>query len=79
MTREEKIKDIEENGMKSRGHKDILNFLKGKKIKGQKGYIRAFCYECFGYHPEPRCKSDLCPLHPVSQFGGRKRSPVETA
>lgn len=73
---EEIKRDVEKEGISARGRKEILMFCEGKKMSASQA-VRAFCYQCMGYHNNPGenrdCINPVCPLYPLMPYSSLKR------
>ena len=76
MTNQERIAQIEEDGMLAKGKKELLSHLEGRNIT-QKQSIVAMCYDCMGYYADGKqdCGVTSCPLHPFMPYreGGARK------
>jgi hypothetical protein len=72
----ERISDIEKNGKSARGRRELLKYYQGKKLSANAS-IKAFCYECMGYHNNPGedkdCENPICPHYPYTPYSSAKK------
>lgn len=75
---QERIKDITNNWKRTRGKRELLAHLKGKRLtKGDA--IKAKCYDCMcGYAASDKveerdCNIKQCPLYPYMPFSERNK------
>lgn len=68
-------KDVESEGIKARGHKEILMFCNGKKLSPTQS-IKAHCYQCMGYHnnqgENKDCENPVCPLYEHNPYNNKR-------
>jgi hypothetical protein len=76
MTNQERIAQIEEDGIMAKGKKELLSHLEGRNVT-QKQSIMAMCYDCMGYYADGKqdCVVTSCPLHPFMPYreGGARK------
>lgn len=75
---QEKIREIEKYGIAAIGRSELIAYLKGKRLYASKA-IRAYCYECMGYHADGKCDCQQrdCPLHPFMPYAQTSKPPAE--
>jgi hypothetical protein len=61
---QQRIGEIEKNGMKAKGRKELVRHLEGRPLQRGQAII-AKCYECTGYYSDGKvdCLMPLCPLY----------------
>ena len=77
MDTEKYILAIEETGKCARGQKEMIKFLRGKRLTQREAIIAA-CYDCQGYYADGvvDCESKLCPLYQYHPYNkNRNRMP----
>ena len=73
MTRAEILKQVKRIGTESKGKREYIKYLEGKKITRTEA-MYAFCYECQGYYKDGRvdCENENCPMYPFMQYSSNK-------
>jgi len=64
------LKDIEQNGIKAKGRKEMIAHLEGERLTPRQ-MILAKCYDCMGYYSDGRgvdCTVPACPLYPIMPY-----------
>ena len=65
----ELIEQIEKFGKRAKGKKELVSYLKGKRLTCAKAVL-AKCYDCMGYYEDgiQDCGIKHCPLYPFNPY-----------
>ncbi len=72
------LHDVEEYGSKSKGQKELINYLKGETLSRTQAMV-AKCYECCNGFVDGRvdCKVTSCPMYGFMQYNPNKKIPTK--
>jgi hypothetical protein len=64
------LADIEQNGTKSKGQKEMIRHLQGERLSARQ-MVLAKCYDCMGFYSDGRgadCEMPCCPNYPLMPY-----------
>lgn len=74
MTIETMMAEIVTHGIRAKGKKEMIDYLKGKRLTRSRA-ILANCYDCMGGYTDGKysCRMHYCPLYPWMPYKNKER------
>ena len=74
MNNDERIKQIEQNGVLAQGRNQLIKHLRGGRLTVTNA-LKAHCYECLGYYADGKreCACSHCALYPFMPYNPNRR------